>query len=73
VNLMPTIYITKQGEMVDMICRRAYGDESGYVEKVLDANPGLAGRGLVLPIMTRVVLPDLPRAAPEKKIVSLWD
>ena len=70
---MATIYTTRQGEMVDAICRRAYNDESGYVEKVLDANPGLAGLGPVLPIQTKVLLPDLPRAAPEKKIVSLWD
>lgn len=70
---MPTTYTTRQGEMVDMVCRRAYGDETGYVEKVLDANPGLAGLGPVLPIMTKIVLPDLPKAAPEKKIISLWD
>lgn len=70
---MATIYTTRQGELVDVICRRAYGDESGYVEKVLDANPGLAGLGPILPIMTKVLLPDLPKAAPEKKIVSLWD
>lgn len=70
---MPTIYTTRQSEMTDMICRRAYGDESGYVEKVLDANPGLAALGPILPIGTRVTLPDLPKAAPERKIVSLWD
>ena len=70
---MPTVYITMQGEMVDMICRRAYGDESGYVEQVLDLNPGLAAAAIPLPIGTRITLPDLPRAAPERKIVSLWD
>lgn len=59
--------------MVDMICRRAYGDESGYVEKVLEANPGLAALGPVLPIGTKLVLPDIPRTAPERQIVSLWD
>ena len=70
---MATIYITRQNEMADAICRATYGDESGYVEAVLEANPGLAGLGPVLPIRTRIVLPDLPRAAPERKIVSLWD
>lgn len=70
---MPAVYITKQNEMVDMVCRRAYGDESGYVETVLDVNPGLAALGPILPIGTKVVLPDLPKAAPERKIVSLWD
>ncbi len=70
---MATTYMTRQGEMVDAICRRVYGDESGYVEAVLNANPGLAALGPVLPIRTSVVLPDLSRAAPERKIVSLWD
>lgn len=70
---MATIYTTMQGEMVDMICRRAYGDESGFVERVLDVNPGLAEIGPILPIGTRVLLPDLPKAAQELKIVSLWD
>ena len=70
---MAMTYTTRQGELVDVICRRAYGDESGYVEKVLDANPGLAGLGPILPTMTKVLLPDLPKAAPEKKIVSLWN
>jgi phage tail protein X len=62
-----------QGEMVDMICRRVYGDESGYVELVLDFNPGLAAASIPLPIGTKIALPDLPRAAAERKIVSLWD
>ncbi|ABE64052.1 phage tail X [Nitrobacter hamburgensis X14] len=70
---MATVYTTMQGEMVDMICRRVYGDESGYVELVLDLNPGLAAAAIPLPIGTTIMLPDLPRAAPERKIVSLWD
>jgi phage tail protein X len=70
---MATTYTTIQNEMVDMVCRRVYGDESGYVEKVLDLNPGLAAKAIPLPIGTAIILPDLPRAAPETKIVSLWD
>jgi len=70
---MPKIYVTQQNEMVDAICRRAYGDESGFVETLLGANPGLAALGPVLPIQTRIVLPDLPRSSPERQIVSLWD
>lgn len=70
---MATIYTTRQGEFTDAICRRFYGDESGYVEAVLETNPGLAALGPVLPVMTKILLPDLPRAAPEQKIVNLWD
>jgi phage tail protein X len=63
---------TIQGDMVDAIARREYGDESGYVEKILEANPGLADRGLVLDAGITVVLPDIdaPAALPS---VSLWD
>ncbi|MGB3043668.1 MAG: tail protein X [Xanthobacteraceae bacterium] len=70
---MATIYTTMQGEMVDMICRRIYGDESGYVERVLDANPRLAAMSIPLPIGTQIVLPDLQPAAPERQLVALWD
>ena len=30
-----------QGDTVDTICRAAFGGESGYVEPVLAANPGI--------------------------------
>lgn len=70
---MATVYTTRQGEMIDAICTRFYGDESGYVENVLEANPGLAALAIPLPIDTTIVIPDLPRAPAERKIVSLWD
>lgn len=62
-----------QGDTVDIICRRVYGDESGYVEAVLDANPGLAGFGPVLPTGTALVLPDLGGVEPTVPVVTLWD
>ena len=70
---MAIIYTTRQGELVDAICRRAYGDESGYVEAVLDANPGLAAMASPLPAGTVIVLPDVPLASEVVRIVSLWD
>lgn len=59
--------------MVDAICRRAYGDESGYVEAVLDANPGLAAMASPLLARTVIVLPDVPQASEVVRVVSLWD
>ncbi len=70
---MPMPYTTRQGEMVDAICRRIYGGESGFVEPVLDANPGLAAAPVPLPIGTVIVLPDLPKATPARQVVALWD
>jgi phage tail protein X len=67
------VYTTQQGEMVDAICRRVYGDESGYVENVLDANPGLAAQPIPLPIGTVIELPELTRAAEVVPVINLWD
>ncbi|WP_322997537.1 tail protein X [Castellaniella sp.] len=63
---------TGQGEMADIICRRTYGDESGYVEAVLAANPGLAAKGPILPMGTSVVLPDIVTST-DVPVVKLWD
>jgi phage tail protein X len=64
--------ISVQGDTVDLICRRVYGDESGYVEAVLNANPGLAAIGPILPIGTAVQMPELEKPA-ELPTISLWD
>lgn len=64
---------TLQGDMVDTICRRTYGDESGFVEAVLAANPGLAALGPVLPVGTQVFLPVLDPDPEQEQLVTLWD
>lgn len=66
-------YVTRQNEMLDAICRRVYGDESLYVEKVLDANPGLAERSMPLPMDTVIVLPDLSLSSDAIPVARLWD
>ncbi|KAB2674857.1 tail protein X [Brucella tritici] len=70
---MGRIYTTIQGEMVDAICRKIYGDESGYIEQVLEANPGLAALPHRLPMGTKIRLPDLRQADDNQAVVSLWD
>lgn len=69
---MGAVVYTQQGDTVDLICHRHYGRTAGATEQVLDANHGLADLGHVLPMGTRVVLPDLP-AQPVKKLINLWD
>lgn len=64
-------YITIEGDMVDLICHRIYGDETGYVEQVLRANPGLADGGLKLPAGVSVALPD-NSVNSELPAISLW-
>jgi len=63
----------RQGDMVDAICRRAYGDESGYLEAVLEANPGLADLGPILPEGTLVMLPTVQPEPAQPALVTLWD
>lgn len=61
-----------QGDTVDLICHRHLG-RTDIVVGVLDANPGLAALGPILPMGTEVVLPDSAPAAATKTLVQLWD
>jgi phage tail protein X len=70
---MATTYKTSQGDTLDFICWKFYRQQSGAVEAVLLANPGLADAGPVLPANTTITLPDLPKPATEKQPIRLWD
>jgi phage tail protein X len=67
-----TTYRTAQGDMLDELCERLYGQQSGAVELVLAANPGLAELGPVLPVDTVIEFPDLPKPATELQPIRLW-
>jgi phage tail protein X len=61
---------TSDGDRLDTLCFRYYGNLMRIVEAVLDANPGLAN--IVQPFAAGVVivLPDI-NVTPEKPI-QLW-
>lgn len=61
-----------QGDTVDSLCWRHYGATRGLNELVLEANPGLAALGAILPIGYEVELPPMPPAATQQ-ITYLWD
>lgn len=63
----------QQGDTVDAICWRYYGRTAGVVEQVLDANPGLADLGPVIPHGTQVLLPEQAVRAEQRQMVNLWD
>lgn len=64
-------YRSLQGDTVDLICHRFYGN-TDMVEAVLAANPGLADLSFVLPVGTLITLPEASaRSASEP--VKLWD
>lgn len=63
----------QQGDTVDAICWRHYGRTAGVVEQVLEANPGLADHGPVIPNGTLITLPDAAPQAERRQMVNLWD
>ena len=66
-------YLTSDDDILDAVCQAHYGRQAGAVEAVLEANPGLAERGPLLPAGLRIELPDLPGEARESRAVRLWD
>lgn len=68
-----TTYRTSSGDMVDEIAFKHYGTTAGrIVEQILDANPGLADAGPVLPAGIDITLPIINTASTNKGI-KLWD
>lgn len=61
---------TQQRDTVDLLSWRHFGDTS-MVEAILDANPGLAAMGIILPHGIEVALPD--RVNPVTTGQNLWD
>lgn len=78
-----TVVTVVEDATVDLVCFEvafaALGDRvqagrlAGYVEAVLEANPGLAAAGAVLPLGTRIDLPAFAVAPPPTRSVRLWD
>lgn len=63
-------YLTARGEVLDQIVLAHYG-RNDVIVAVLDANPGLADQGPILPYRTRVVLPEIAGSA-ETAVLRLW-
>lgn len=70
---MTTQYVTKSGDLADEIAWNYYGTRDGrVVERLLDANPGLADYGPVLPPGITINLPAFTLPATQSA-VNLWD
>lgn len=70
---MTTPVRTHQNDTVDALCWRYYGRTSGVTEAVLQANPGLADHGPILPQGLVVNMPEALTSAPQRHMVNLWD
>ena len=62
-----------QNDTVDALCWRFYGRTAGVTEAVLEANPGLADHGPILPQGLVVNMPESQASAPQRQMVQLWD
>lgn len=72
---METIKVSRAHMTLDLVLFRRFGATGqSLLESVLDANPGLAGKGAELPIGTIVVLPDRPTtvSAAVRPVVDLF-
>lgn len=65
--------IAQQGDTVDALCFRHLGRTKSVVEATLEANPGLADYGPVLPHGLAVDLPDPPNDQSTVQLVNLFD
>lgn len=62
-----------QGDTLDTLCWRHLGTTQP-VEAALQLNPGLAALGPILPMGTRVTLPEAEQTAVQtKQTIQLWD
>lgn len=74
--MIDAVYETSHGDVLDQICHRHYGVIDSAIERVLEANPGLADRGAILPRGVRILLPAVPAENTTSSIqptVRLWD
>lgn len=70
---MSLTYRTSDGETVDYIAWKYYETQDGrVVEQLLEANPGLADYGPMLPAGLVIELPDIALEATQEA-VKLWD
>lgn len=70
--------VVVKGEAITLsllVWRRFKKQSTGFVERVLDLNPGLADLGPFIPVGTAVLFPiEAPELqAKERNVVHLWD
>lgn len=70
--------IVVKGEAITLsllVWRRFKRQNTGFVEHVLDINPGLADLGPILPVGTSIIFPIDPLEVQrkERNVVHLWD
>lgn len=62
-----------QGDTLDLLIWRDAGLGTADLARVMDANPGIADFGPILPAGTTVIIPSKDRAPKQRPILQLWD
>lgn len=70
---MTSVYVTKAGDALDLICMREYGEQAGAVERVLEVNPHIKTFAHRLPAGQSIALPDIVASGRAGKQHRLWD
>lgn len=68
---MATIIRSSDGDTLDLLCWGVYGNLNRTVERVLDANPGLADIEQPYPAGLLITFPDLAEAV-DRQVIRLW-
>ncbi len=66
-----TLYITQQGDMLDDIAFKTYGDAT-LITFILKANPGLVDQPLILAYGIPIQLPDAPVKPVQNTLQTVW-
>jgi phage tail protein X len=67
-------YTTIDGDQLDGICQKYYGQDYDVPEIVLENNPGLSALGPIYGAGVKIILPAYKPVAPTKRnTFNLWD
>ncbi|MEM5528062.1 tail protein X [Gammaproteobacteria bacterium AS21] len=66
-------YRSVQGDTLDLICYQYYGTSHLTTEIVMQANPDLAEKGLIIEENTLIELPTINSTTPVANTTQLWD
>lgn len=64
-------YICEEGDMIDLIAYKRFGKHGAEVA-ILDANPGLASQGPILPLGLAIRIP-VPEVKDRVDLGNLWE
>lgn len=68
-----TVFVTIDGDMVDLIAETYYGKHAMNTEAIYEANPGLAQKGPVFPAGLVIRIPVVSTKPEQKEFRRLWD